>query len=241
MAPAGKNGRQHHEAPRFTHALFQPFGTSSHRHGSNDQLPPLGTLADLSPVQCYTCTQYPRLHGSSSRPPAQLPKPPFPQLHPSCSSRSSWSSSTPSHSSPSVHGSGDAEHGSSSLSVSSTVPWKVPFGGCGPAQLQYCCAEDESQGTHPVYGQDLATHVTNELGGRPERCWKWHVTCYATKWKKRILNCESWGHKNFFGGGDFIFFFTSSPLKNNWNLQRVKSFDIFARPISRCLLLPWVR
>lgn len=179
MAPAGKNGRQHHEAPRFTHALFQPSGTGSHQHGSNDQLPPLGTLADLSPVQCYTCAQYPRLHGSSSRPPAQLPKPPFPQLHPprsSRSSRSSWSSSAPSHSSPSVHGSRDAEHGSSSLSVSSTIPWKVSFGGCGPAQLQYCCAEDESQGTYPVYGQDLATHVTNELGGRREQCWKWHTS-----------------------------------------------------------------
>lgn len=213
MAPAGKNGRQHHEAPRFTHALFQPSGTGSHQHGSNDQLPPLGTLADLSPVQCYTCAQYPRLHGSSSRPPAQLPRPPFPQLHPPRSSRSSRSSSTPSHSSPSVHGSGDAEHGSSSLSVSSTIPWKVPFGGCGPAQLQYCCAEDESQGTHPVYGQDLATHVTNQLGGRREQGWKWHVTCDATKWKKRILNCESWRRKNFCSGGRLYFLFYFFPLK----------------------------
>lgn len=29
------------------------------------------------------------------------------------------------------------------------------------------------------------------------------------------------------GGRDFIFFFTSSPLKNSWNLQRVKSFRYF--------------
>lgn len=143
METSGKNRRKHHEAPWLPHALLQPPVHAPHR-GAHEQLTTPRPLAALASIQCHSSAQHPRVHGSYTRTPNGL-------------SWSQFSQPTP------THGTKHATHGATSIPMPSSFHRQIPSGGRRSTQFKHRRTEDESQGTYPVHGQNLATHVLRHL------------------------------------------------------------------------------
>jgi len=169
MEATGENRCKHHEAPWLSHALLQPHA-HAHHHGAHEQLASPWPLADIASIQCHSSAQHPRVHGSYTRIASGLSKSRFPQPTP-------------------IH----AVHGTTSISMPSSLHRQIPSGGLRSAQFKHRCSEDESKGTHPVHGQNLATHVLRQ-GTSLFDCGP---SCFlVTNWHWRLIknhdSCIGW-------------------------------------------------